>query len=209
MPNTIEVEVRGLLSKSEARQLERFLSDNGLYQGIKKRLTIDYSFYLPEGGVERREKDIRLRVTNGLPEFIIKLGKWGAGENRKELSVKTNTGDFPTLVNMLTHLGLEKGMAFVRISKVYIYKEIEFSIVEVPGHSYYYEAEQLVSTKKDANKASSIIENACKDLDLTVFNNQEFLDYVTLLNEESNQEFNAQDVKGVDYFKKRFGIEIE
>ena len=142
MDKNIEIEIRGPLSKKEFDNLVKFFEKKGTKTSEKDRVLIDYSTFL-EGGVEKRKKDIRLRVTNGIPEIIVKVGEWGGTEQRKELSAFTKPGEFDTLVEIFGELGFCKGMLCVRKSKVFEYKDIEFALVEVPGHSFYYEAEKM------------------------------------------------------------------
>ena len=154
MEKNIEVEVRGLLSTAEYTKLKSFFADNAKKTEEKDRILIDYSTFLP-GGVEERKKDIRLRVTNGIPEIIIKIGEWGGSEARKELSVKTASGTFDLLTEIFAALGYEKGTLAVRNSHVYNYKNIEFALVEVPGHSYYFEAEKMAHAGVDSDSVES------------------------------------------------------
>lgn len=73
-----------------------------------------------------------MRVTNGIPEIIVKIGEWSGTEQRKELSFFGKQGEFDTLVEIFAALGFRKGMMCERKSKVYEYKGIEFALVEVP-----------------------------------------------------------------------------
>ena len=81
----IEVEIRGPLTKREYLNLERFLKKNGRFVQKKDRVLIDYS----SESLESRENDIRLRVTNKIPEIVIKTGKLGGSDERREISVLT------------------------------------------------------------------------------------------------------------------------
>jgi len=86
--SNIEVEIRGPLSQEQYQAVITYFEARGKKLDEKKRTFIDYSTFL-EGGVRERDKDIRVRVTNGVPEIIVKLGSWGGAEARKELSVLT------------------------------------------------------------------------------------------------------------------------
>jgi len=206
MHKNIEIEIRGPLSKNEFDNLVKIFEKDGIKTGEKNRILIDYSTFL-EGGIENRNKDIRLRVTNGIPEIILKIGSWGGTENRKELSVLSNQGDFDLLVEIFANLGLNKGMLCERKSKVYEYKGIEFALVEVPGHSYYYEAEKMADEKENANIIINEIESVCRNLNLKIFNKNEFFEYIKQLNNEANEifEHNYQ-IHNQNYFKNRFNL---
>lgn len=204
MDKNIEIEIRGPLSKEELDKLVKLFEIKGKKMSEKDRVLIDYSTFL-EGGVENRHKDIRLRVTNGIPEIIVKVGEWGGTEQRKELSVFTKPGEFDTLVEIFGELGFRKGMLCVRKSKVYEYKDIEFALVEVPGHSYYYEAEKMAHEKEDTEKIIKEIKNICIDLNLKIFNKEQFFEYIDKLNKESNEIFDYKN-HTPNYFKNRFDL---
>ncbi len=204
MDKNIEIELRGPLSKEEFNNLVNFFENNGKKTSEKDRILIDYSTFL-EGGVEKRKKDIRLRVTNGIPEIIVKVGEWGGAEQRKELSAFTRPGEFDTLVEIFGELGFGKGMLCVRKSKVYEYKDIEFALVEVPRHSYYYEAEKMATGKENGDELIKEIENVCKELNLNIFDKKQFFEYIDKLNKESNEVFDYKNYTP-NYFKNRFNL---
>jgi len=204
MSKNIEIEIRGPLSKEKFGDLANLFEAKAKKITEKNRVLIDYSTFL-EGGVENRNKDIRLRVTNGIPEIIVKVGEWGGVEQRKELSVFTKKGGFDTLVEIFGVLGFCKGMLCVRKSKVYEYKGIEFALVEVPGHSYYYEAEKMAHEKEDTGKIIEEIKNVCKELNLEVFDKKHFFAYIDKLNKEANEIFDYKNHTS-NYFKNRFNL---
>lgn len=201
--NNIEVELRGPLSKSGFTKLDEFLKQRGRFKLNKERILIDYSIFIPTEGLERRTKDIRLRVTNKIPEIIVKIGKMGEAESRKEISILANRGDFDKLVQVFAALGLTKGMLCVRKSRVYMYKNIEFTLVEVPNHSYYFEAERLIFSIKNKEQAQRDIKRVCKGLNLRLFNNKTLFSYIKKLNIEANEIFNFKNYKE-NYFKDKF-----
>ena len=204
MDKNIEIEIRGPLSKEKFDNLVKLFEDKGKKAMEKERIMIDYSTFL-KGGVRNRKKDIRLRVTNGIPEIIVKIGRWGGAEQRKELSVLAKQGEFDTLVEIFGEIGFIKGMLGVRKSKVYVYKEIEFALVEVPGHSYYYEAEKMAHSKEKADKILKEMTEICGDLGLDVFNKKQFFNYVEKLNKEANEVFDYKNYTP-KYFKNRFKL---
>ena len=204
MDKNIEIEIRGPLSKEKFDNLVKLFEDKGKKAMEKERIMIDYSTFL-KGGVRNRKKDIRLRVTNGIPEIIVKIGRWGGAEQRKELSVLAKQGEFDTLVEIFGEIGFIKGMLGVRKSKVYVYKEIEFALVEVPGHSYYYEAEKMAHSKEKADKILKEMTEICGDLGLDVFNKKQFFNYVEKLNKEANEVFDYKNFIP-NYFKNRFKL---
>ncbi len=210
MPNTgnpknIEIELRGPLSESRYGELADFLENNGEFIKDKKRVLIDYSTFIKGQELEGRTKDIRLRATNGIPEIIIKLGEWKGSDQRKELSIKTEPGTFDTLVQIYAALGYGKGMLCVRDIKVYRYRDAEFALCQVPGHSYYFEAEKLINNMDEKDKIKRELETICDELELKRFTDEQYFDYIRKVNDEANEIF---DYNGYEenYFKKRFNI---
>jgi len=201
--NNIEVELRGPLSKDEFVKLNEFLKMRGSFKLNKERILIDYSTFIPSQGLEGRTKDIRLRVTNKIPEIIVKIGKMGGTESRKEISILVKHGDFDKLVQVFAAIGLTKGMLCVRRSRVYMYKNVEFSLIEVPNHSFYFEAEKLVSSIKSRERVQKDIKKVCKRLGLKLFNDKTFFLYIKKLNKEANEIFNFKKYRE-NYFKDRF-----
>lgn len=199
----IEVEIRGPLTKEQRDQLVVLFEREGKREKTKDRVLIDYSERLEEG--KEREKDIRIRSTNGVPEIIVKLGGWGGAEARKELSVTTAPGSFDTLAALFAALGYSQGVLCVRRTEVFVYKGIEFALVEVPDHSFHFEAEKMADEGEDAHLLLAEIETVCASLGLSVYSKEEFFAYVQVLNKEANEEF-VFDPKNETYFKDRFSI---
>lgn len=200
----IEVEVRGPLSKEKYLELKNFFDAHGEKITEKDRILIDYSTFLP-GGIAGRDKDIRLRITNGVPEIIVKIGAWGENEQRKELSVTTPYGTFDTLVEIFAALGYEKGMLCERKSHVYNYKNTEFALVEVPNHSYYFEAEKMAHSEQEIAILLKEITDICTELDLTTFGKEEFFKYIETLNKDVNEVFDSSKADS-QFFRRRYGI---
>jgi adenylate cyclase class IV len=204
MSKTIEVEMRGTLDSSAIPELvEKILSDGEFVQR-KERVLIDYSTCLPEQGIEGRKLDIRLRNTNKLSEIILKTGAWGGSDARREYSVKTNDS-FDTLVQIYKLLGLSKGVLCVRNIDVYTYHGVEIALVEVPGHSYFFEAEIELAETEGAEKAQATLKKALDELGLITYSDTEYFAYIELLNKEANTIFDANQ-ESETYFKDTFGI---
>ncbi len=197
----IEVEIRGPLTKGEYLKLEKFLKKNGHFMQKKDRVLIDYS----SESIESRENDIRLRVTNKIPEIVIKTGKLGGSDERQELSVLTKKNNFDNLVKIFAALGFKKGILCVRKGNIYKYKEIEFSVVEVPNHSFYFEVEKLIRCDEDKNIAKLELVKMCKQLKLKIFSDKALFSYLRKLNSEANEMFDFKDYKD-NYFKQRFNL---
>jgi predicted adenylyl cyclase CyaB len=204
MSQVTEVEMRGPLPSSQVQELRSQLEKLGTFIKRKERVLIDYSTFLPDQGIEKRTVDIRLRNTNKESEIIVKTGAWGGSDVRKEYSVVTQ-GSFDTLVQIYKLLGLTKGVLCVRNSDVYRVGDVEIAIVEVPGHSYFFEAEleseQLTNITEAQMKLASVLES----LNLKSFTDTEYFAYIEQLNREANTVFDAT-IESETYFRDTFKI---
>lgn len=201
----IEIEQRGILSKELYESLHKFLIKHGEFIESKNRILLDYSTFIAGEGIEERTRDIRLRATNGVPEIITKVGKWGGNESRREISIKTAPGTFDALVENYAVIGLRKAVLCIRNTEVFTYNGVEFALVEVPGHSYYFEAEITSEAEGAADEAHEQIDAILEELHLTPFSEQEFYEYIATLNKEANEVFEYDpEVKG--YFANHFNL---
>ena len=204
MTKTIEVEMRGLVPAEEFERVKGFLENNAEFKGKKERILLDYSTFL-EGGVRERTLDIRARITNGQPEMIIKKGAWGGSDSREEISVMGKEGSFTNMVRLYAALGYKKAVLVERNSMVYQYGDTEISLVEAPGHSHFFELEQEVQSKDEIESARKALRQVSDEMGLKVFSDEEWFDYIELLNKEANGVFDF-DVDGPDFFKNKYGI---
>jgi predicted adenylyl cyclase CyaB len=202
----IEVEIRGPLSKKQHDDLVKQFKLEGEFVIDKNRTAICYPDPKTGSLVEDCNIDVRVRNTNGIPELIVKHGKWGSiDESRREYSLIGEKGKFHEMIEMLAVMGFDHGMAIVRLGKIYNYKNVEFSIVEVPNHSYYFEAE-IMTEIENKDKALDEIKKICAELNLEFFDEKGFYKYINKLNKESNKEFKFSEFDN-NYFKNKFGIQ--
>ncbi len=196
--------MRGYIGKEQIEKLTSKILTEGKFVGRKERVLIDYSNCVPGGDVEDRKLDVRLRSTNKVSEIILKTGAWGGSDARREYSVKT-TDSFDTLVQIYRLLGLSKGVLCVRNIDVYTYDGVEIALVEVPGHSYFFEAEIELTETEGIEKAQATLKEVLDELGLVTYTDTEYFAYIELLNKEANTIFDANQ-ESETYFKDTFGI---
>lgn len=204
MSKLTEVELRGIVNTSEIEILKTKLDELGRLKETKNRVLIDYTTFLAGETIEDRTTDIRIRNTNGVSEIIVKTGKWGGSDVRNEYKVQTNDS-FDSLVQVMSLLGYKKGMLCIRSSKVYQVNEVEMAIVEVPGHSHYFEAEIETEEETEPEELKEKILAITSNLGLKVFSDEEFYSYIKELNENANIIFNSE-IEPDNYFHTKFGI---
>lgn len=177
-----EIELRGLLNKNQKKELEKFLVKKGKI--VKQYKRTHWIFGLSHA----KKIDIRIKETNGEHEFSLKVGKIG-NANRKEISIPFPPDKLKQSLEFLKFLGYREGLKAIRNGRVYIYKGIEWAIVEVPGHSNYFEAEKIVNSKKEGKAAENEIRIIANELGLNIFTSRETVNYIKKLDKEANKIF--------------------
>ncbi len=184
-----EIELRGRMTDKKFKEIRDFLDKNGKFKAEKNRVFYDYSTFIPGEGLRGRTKDFRVRETNGQTEVILKLGNWQGSDRREELSVMTAKNSTETLLKIFGEMGFTKAIKGIRHTLAYDYKDIEIALVEVPGHSYYFEAEIVASPKSDHDEVHNRIKQILDELGLEMFSEEGFHEYIDQLNAESNEVF--------------------
>lgn len=199
----LEVEHRGYLTQKKFNKLNRFFKKNGKFLGNKKRFSIIYS---PRGkeslGLHKNPVDLKIRITNKKSELVLKYGKWGGKDARREFLFPINSRKFEEMIDFLFILGFYYGVFNATKTYFYKYKNIEFALVEVPNFCYYFEAE-MMANKNDTEKINEKIFNECKKLNLKIFSNIALYKLLDKLNNRPGYRFNFKKQKFSE-IKKRF-----
>jgi adenylate cyclase class IV len=205
MTQNIEIELRGPLTFDQYTALKTLLQSKASFKSEKDRVLIDYSTFLPGQGIRNRNKDIRARCTNGISEIVIKLGKWGGSQSRKELEAHIVEKGFDKVVQMMAAMGFEKGVLVHTKTKVYAYKDVEIALVEVHGKRYIFEAEIMSNKNNDKEQIMEKMKLVLEELCLKPYTDDEFFAYIDDINAHVVEVFDIANYKE-DYFKERFDI---
>ena len=73
------------------------------------------------------------------------------------------------------------------------------------GHSYYYEAEKMAEFGEDLDQLTKELNIVCHELNLKIFNKNDFFSYIELLNKEANLIFET-DKSSSYYFKENYNL---
>lgn len=199
----IEVEYRGVLTKEKFKELESYLKKNGEFVKEKDRFSV---IYFPRGKeklkVSKSPLDLRVRITNKKAELVMKYGRSSGNDARKEFSFPIDPDSFDEMTEFLKILGYYYGVLQATKTYVYMYDNIEFALVDVPGWGYYFEAEILTDEKavSDANKKITIV---CKEFGLKILNDKDFYQLLEELSNRPGFRFNFKKENFLD-IKKRF-----
>jgi len=189
----IEVELRGPLSQDDYLRLRGMLIKKGKLINKQNRFLLDFSTFLE--GIGERVLDVRIRITNGVVEMIVKKGKFG-GLSREEASVFPKDGNLKNTLKFMSLLGYNKAVAADRGIERFEIEGIEFALQDVkdfskPGtiHSRFFEAEILCSNENEKEHAIIKIQDFLSKISLKQFTEPEWNNYIAKLNKEANGVF--------------------
>lgn len=183
----IEVEIRGRITPEELEELKTFLSKNGTHVESHEREMILLRGYpgYTEDFVDR-PVDIRLRNTDGNCEIMLKRNVEGS-DSRKEYSLKLQDASLETAREVAKGFGCTDGILMQRSKDVFIYDDIEWSLVKTPKGHYYYEAEMEAEDEKAAVGIREKLVAAATSLDLECLGPDETRAFIHTLDTEVNE----------------------
>ena len=201
----IEVEVRGPLNESELKKAKSFFDQNAKFIKEKDRLTLlYYKDKVPKNVMEDRNNpvDLRLRITNKKPEFMLKYGIWSGSDSRKEFSFPFEFEKFEEAIEFFKIIGWHICVGYSTKTYVYEYKNIEFALVDMLElEDNYFEAEIMAHENEDLEKIKSSLVKFCKELGFREYEGNEFEDLCNKANTISQFDFNKDSFADL---KKKF-----
>lgn len=199
-----EIEQRGKLSEKKFNELTKFFSKNGKKLDQKNRISLIWCTAKEKiAEVKDEEIDLRLRVTNGHGEVVLKHGKWGGKESRKEFSFAVeNLEKFWDYLEFVRILGYHNFLVTETVKNDYEYKGVEFSLVEVPGWGYYFEAE-ILTDEAEIEEAHKKIEETVSSVGLEIITEAGYHELLDSINNRPGGRMDL-DTVDIDELKKRF-----
>ena len=199
----IEVEIRGPLTDTKKQELlPLLLAKPGAVHRTQHRIFIDYS-----GSPVGRTKDVRIRTTDGVSEIMIKLGAYGAEDQRQEFGVKVGEHKFDECVGVMHALGYDEGFLCEWSSDIVTVDGIEFVLKSTKDFPEWglIEADIEVQTEAEIPAARSALKNLFAENCIQAHTDDSFAEYVVGLEREVFPKFKyAEYTPG--YFAKTFGI---
>ena len=189
-----EVELRALVPADQVERILEYCKRRGKLISRDRRFFIAYDD--PDGsGPRSRQRDIRLRVTNGRPEIMVKTGNSGhVSRQEAGLPIVADTS-LRQIMTALAIMGFSQGMAGLRVIRRHQVGEAEFALQEArlvaepdKTHSYYLEVEIMTNRVGQAT-AEAAIRQIFADLNLVPLTPQETHAYIDTLNHKANQPF--------------------
>lgn len=185
----IEVEIRGTLTDEEYETLSSFLKKEGeLVESQEREMILlrGYDGYSPNPN--ERDVDIRLRNTNGVCEIMVKRKTSDHNVARHEASLPLGCTDLEPAKEAMKALGYSEGLWMHRKKDVYRYKNIEWSIVDVPEGLRYFEAEQEVHDPSEAEAVHLLLTKEAEALGLKGMGPEEMRDFISKLDSKVNKQ---------------------
>lgn len=161
----IEVEIRAEVLSEDYDNLKRQLDNIGVLQSHTKRLSVMYF-----GEIGTKKIDVRVRITNGECEVVIKVGKFGS-HNRTEIVQNINQEQFMGMVKIFSHLGFIMEIGERESFNYLMPDDITISLVSA-GLIAYIELEKM-SIKDKANQNKQQLKEIAKQLKLNLLNSEE------------------------------------
>jgi len=189
----IEVEVRGKIKDFEGT-LKSFY-EKAEFIEEKDRISFIYFRAGSDGedvnNVREDPVDLKLRVTNKQAEIVMKYGRWGAEESRKEFLFPIELEKFESALEFFKCLDWSKGVLMDTKTYLFNYNGVEFALVK-SGDISYFEAEILVKTQNEVSDAIEKIKKVCFDVGLEIFEEKDFIDMMNRLNKRENRIFDMR-----------------
>jgi len=186
-----EVEFIGEINKGKFLELKEIFEKKGRFKGSKERLSFMYfKDEIPKDLSEIKDEpiDLRFRVTNKMPEIVLKYGIFSGSHARKEISINIKNEDIEKYLEFLALLGWKIGVINATRTSVYEYKEIEFSLVDVKDHGYNFEAEILTDEDKVKEAKEKIIAEL-NSLSIRPFDEERLSKYCNAINNNKELQF--------------------
>ena len=204
----LEVERRGPLSKPEFSRLKKVLSEKGRFVKEKDRFSLIYfRNAIPKDikDIGDEKVDLRLRITNKQPELMLKYGLFPiyGDRHREEIEIPIKLEDVEKAVDFLKYLGWHLGVIHSTKTQVFLYKEVEFAVVEVIGFDSLYEAEINVKKETEVPAALKKVASICQELGLREYKKGEFEKWCNDINNQKHLQFDFNKDSFAE-MKKRF-----
>jgi adenylate cyclase class IV len=184
----IEVEIRGELGKEKFEELNNFFSANSKLLETQDREMIllrDTPGYHEDPTL--RERDIRIRRTNGKTEIMVKEMKSVGNVARSEHSFQLGEMGLEEAKQFVKYFGSKMGQWMHRRKKVYEYGGVYWSVVEAVPGIFYYEAEKEVSDDSEIEAANKSLRDEAMRLGLPIFTTEEYKEFIKMLGAKVNK----------------------
>jgi len=194
----IEVELRAIIKQADRLALQTRLEKLGRLQSHTKRLSVMYF-----GMINKKNIDIRVRITNGQSEIVMKYGKLNAAD-RLETSQEINKAQFIGFTKMFSQLNFKSKIGEREIFNYILPNKIIASLV-LAGEVCYLELEKM-STELEKIKNVATIKKLADKLGVRLVKSEkEYNNLCSHLDEQVDWPLkNAADFKKLEKVLKKY-----
>lgn len=164
----IELELRAEVSPENRESLKKHLARLGILDSHTKRLSVMYF-----GKVGVKKIDIRVRITNGECEAVIKTGSFGS-HDRTESSLCIDSMQFLGIVKIFAQFGFTMKVGERETFNYKLPDGVIISLVSA-GPIAYIELEKM-SSQSDLNRNHDLLKGLSLQLGLQLLNSEEAFD---------------------------------
>lgn len=168
MDKKIELELRAEISPQGKKLFKKRLVETGTLHSHTKRLSIMYF-----GNIGTKKLDIRVRVTNGECEVVVKSGSFGA-HDRIEVSQKINPKEFLGMVKIFVQFGFTMEIGERETFNYTLPDDVMVSLV-FAGSISYIELEKM-SSEIDVKKNNQLLRQWANRLGLQLLKSEKEFD---------------------------------
>lgn len=168
MDKKIELELRAEISTQDKELFQNRLTGVGVLHSHTKRLSVMYF-----GKMGTKKLDIRVRVTNGECEVVVKSGSFGA-HDRIEIAQKINPEEFLGMVKIFTQFDFTIEVGERETFNYTLPDDIIVSLVSA-GPISYIELEKM-SSEADVEKNNKLLNQWVERLELQLLKSEEEFD---------------------------------
>jgi len=168
MPKNIELELRAEVLKEDFNASLQKLKKIGKLISETNRLSVMFF-----GNSNNNIFDLRIRITNGEPEIVIKTGDWHSSD-RKEYSQNISPEQFMGMVNIISQFGFDSKVGERKTYNFEFPDKIIVSLVRA-GNLSYLEIEKMTDEINQKNDKKELRDIA-KKLNVELIEDKERFD---------------------------------
>lgn len=182
MPKNIELEIRAIIKKEDFDTIFKKLKKIGKLVSKTNRLSV--MFY---GICEKNSFDIKVRITDGTSEVVIKKGDFHS-HNRTEYAQGISNNEFLNMVRIFSQFGFG-AKVFERSTLNFQFPDnVMLSLVKAGSYSYL-EIEKMTD-KKNQSEDKIILQNIAKELGVVIMEDKKsYYDFCNMLTEKVDWSF--------------------
>lgn len=178
----LEIEFRALLSKTQYKRVQKFLSTNAKDLGEDDKDV--YFFIMP---------DKLLKVVNNISKnnaaLVIKLNKIGKGSDFEEIKMPIIQEDIEKAIKVFTALRITDNiMHSFQKRHNFLYKGVELALKYSDVWGHHIEFEIVVDNKNQKNTAEEKIKRLANELGIKLMNDSELSEFTKRAEEKYRKE---------------------